>query len=181
MVPGSARGRFYRRTEALKRLFQLQRGHSFVFLITVGISANQPVGTPEILEDLKSYLNAQSGQLSEPFQEAIQFRLSRASDQLSPELLIATMPLLLSQFGAQEAFRLSDFQIAKYKGTGGDSMIHLACVCHATDSPLPAAVDAFAALGAPTYTVTQGQNDVRLVPDSQQSPVVAADEVITVA
>lgn len=180
-VVGTRAAAYYNRTEAIKRLFVLQRGHSFVLLITVPLWSSNPTSIERIAHDLSSYLSAQCSQTPQLIADVIDFRLNQNAGKLPSELLTAAMPLMLAQFGAQESFRLKDFQIIKYLGSNKARMFHLACVCEAIDDALPVQMDLRAALGAPTYTIRSSQDSVLLLPDEIQSPLLDPPDLISIA
>ena len=168
---------YYKRAEALKRLFALQKGHSFILLITVPLKASNPQTVRILTADLDSYLDQK--------RRILDARLANAASPISNELfggpltsyLLTAAPLLLAEYSAIESIQMTQCLVLTYAGNKGAPMLHIACRFEDTGNALPTTDSWEVALKAPYLKVRTLGDAPALQLSKHQSPISNEKEI----
>lgn len=167
---------YYKRTEAIKRLFALQKGHSFVLLITVPREAFNPQTVQILRADLQQYLNEKRIPVGYSLRSAVSLMRSEpVGGRLTPYLLTAA-PLLLAEYSAIESFNMTQCLVLTYSGNNNAPMLHIASRFDDAGSALPTSPDWEIALKAPYLEIRNEGGAPMLRLSEHQSPLSNAHE-----
>ena len=176
IIPGR-QATYYKRAEAIRKLFERQRGHRFIFLLTVPMKIANRQAFNNFKSDIEAYLIEQERTLNVDESRIIAQRSSERFDYSLTPLLITAVPLLLARYAAEQSFRLSECLTLTYRGNKNAPMLHVACRFEPTGLALPSQPDYNTALRAPYLIVRVDRGTPRLILSEHQSIVSDRNEL----
>lgn len=163
---------YYARAEAIRKLFERQRGQRFVFFLTVPLVISSATRTNDFRSDILRYLEEQQKILVPPYAEAIDQRMTEKFGYPGTPQLITAVPLLLAGYASEQSFQMSQCVTLTYRGNKNAPMLHVACYFTPTGSALPTGPDAYCALSAPYLEVRVRSSNPQLLLGEHQTTLL---------
>lgn len=168
---------YYKRAEAIRKLFERQAGHSFILLVTVPITERNTEKKAALISDIESYLEERKAIIEPTLAHGLAPRTAEGFGGPITAYLLAAIPVLLAEYSAAQSFHMVYCLTLDYPGKSNVPMLHIASRFEPTGKALHTAPDLRIALTAPHLQAREIEGIPALYLSEHQSPISNEKEV----
>lgn len=162
---------YYKRAEAIRKLFERQAGRRFILLITVPITERKAEKKAMLIPEIESYLEERKAITESTLAHGLAIRTTEGFGGPITAYLLVAIPVLLAEYSAAQSFRMVYCLTLDYPGNSNVPMLHIASRFEPTGKALHTAPDLRVALTAPHLQAREINGVPTLHLSEHQSPI----------